>query len=94
MDGQEVREKIMKCDCLTDIEKKLAAKYTDELGVEVKVDCQNMAFSIVNLSFDTTHFTNYKITAPVKGFTKGKIMPVHANYCPFCGKSVNEEAES
>lgn len=82
----------MKCNCIGDIEKKLAEKYAAELGVEPKVECQSIGFTLVDNAFDTIHFTNYKITAPAKGFTKGKMMPVHANYCPFCGKSVKEEA--
>lgn len=82
----------MKCNCISDIEKKLAEKYTKELAVTATVECLATAFTLVGNAFDTIHFTNYKITAPVKGFTKGKMMPIHANFCPFCGKSVKEEA--
>lgn len=84
----------MKCNCIFDIEKKLAEKYKVGLGAEAKAECQNVGFAIMDLSFDTIHITNYKVTAPVKGFAKGKMIPVHANFCPFCGKSVKEEAES
>jgi hypothetical protein len=92
MDGQQVWEKVMKCECISDIEKKLAEKYTVELGIEPKVECQSVGFTLIDNKFDMTLRTDYKITAPVKGFTKGKIMPVFANYCPFCGKSVKDEA--
>lgn len=83
----------MKCNCIVDIEKKLNEKYTAELGVEVKVECQNIAFTLIGNAFNQIHFTNYKVTAPVKGFAKGMTMPVHANFCPFCGKSAKEEVE-
>ena len=83
----------MKCNCLIDIENKLAEKYTAELGQSVNVECQATGFALIDNKFSLTHRTDYKITAQVKGFVKGKILPVFANYCPFCGKSVKEEAD-
>ena len=84
----------MKCNCINDIEKKLAEKYTAELGVEANVECQATGFTLIGNSFDLAHRTDYKITAQIKGYTKGKTMPVFANYCPFCGKSVKDEVKS
>lgn len=82
----------MKCECLGDIEKKLAEKYTAELGVNASVECQAIGFTLIENSFDLAHRTDFKITAPIKGYIKGKTMPVFANYCPFCGKSVKDNA--
>lgn len=82
---------MMKCTCIGDIEKKLADKLSADLSVPAKVECQNTAFLFGTAKVELAHTTQFKITAQAKGYVKGKTMPVTANYCPFCGKSVKED---
>ncbi|EEG08205.1 hypothetical protein [Pseudogulbenkiania ferrooxidans] len=81
----------MNCTCLQDLEKRLAAKFSEDLGVSAKAECQNEAFMLEGNTMKLAHVTNYKITASAKGFVKGKTVPVTASYCPFCGKSVKTQ---
>lgn len=78
----------MNCNCFQDLKKRMADKFTEDLGVAATVECQNTALLLVGNRMVSTPITNFKITANAKGYVKGKIMPVTANYCPFCGKSV------
>ncbi len=78
----------MKCNCISDLNKKMAEHYREKLGVAVDVECQNTAFILVENGMETRLTTGFKLTAQAKGFVKGKVIPVTGNYCPFCGVAV------
>lgn len=73
------------CNCITEIEKKLDEKYTADLGTKATALCEQVGFLLTG---GIVHYTNFKITAEAKGYSRGKVIPVHANYCPFCGESM------
>jgi hypothetical protein len=75
------------CNCIGEIEKNLAKKYSSELGVDATADCMASGFSMSGNLVRVIHKTDFRITAPAKGFVRGNIMPVFASYCPFCGTS-------
>ena len=77
----------MSCDCISDIEKRLADKFSADIGVDASARCESVGFL---LSGGIVHYTNFKITAQAKGYARGKVVPVHSNYCPFCGKSMKD----
>lgn len=83
----------MQCNCLTEAENKLKEKLTVELGVAVEVRSTNETFVLAKNSFEARHFTNFKITANAKGYTRGKDMPLISNYCPICGKAAKANTE-
>ncbi|AJX33006.1 hypothetical protein [Burkholderia oklahomensis] len=81
----------MNCNCISEIEMKLAKRYTEELGEDATADCQSSGFAMSVNSIRVIHKTEFKIAAQAKGFTRGKLVPVLASYCPFCGKPTAEE---
>lgn len=83
----------MNCNCISEIEIKLAKRYSEELGVDASVDCQSAGFEIGNNSVRVIHKTEFKIIAQAKGFMRGKLVPGVASYCPFCGKPAGEGAD-
>ncbi|MEM5325213.1 hypothetical protein VSR34_01195 [Paraburkholderia sp. JHI2823] len=85
----------MNCNCLNEMEDKVAAKFSADLGVPVEAQCQAVAFGMSDSGVTLWHKTEFKITAPTKGYARGKLVPVMASFCPFCGKSAKpEEAAS
>ncbi|KVC49871.1 hypothetical protein WS58_06275 [Burkholderia pseudomultivorans] len=76
----------MNCNCISDIENKLAKRYSEELGADATADCQSAGFAMGDNSVRVIHKTEFKIVAQAKGFARGKLVPVLASYCPFCGK--------
>jgi len=80
----------MNCNCISEIEKKLAKRYTEELSADATADCQASGFAMGDGTVRVIHKTEFKIVAQAKGFTRGKMIPVIASYCPFCGKAAAE----
>jgi|GEM_PF-2553212 len=80
----------MKCECVKDIETRIAAHMRPQAGDDAKAVCQATGI-VINAEMDLVGVLNipFKITGSKKGFTsaKGKEMPCTANYCPFCGRS-------
>lgn len=81
----------MNCTCINDLEKKLAAKYSAELGTSASAECRAAGFSF-GKSLMVIHKTEFKITANAPCYKRGKSIPVIASYCPFCGTSTKEQA--
>lgn len=81
----------MNCTCLNDLEKKLAAKYSDELGQPSSAECEAAGFTF-GASVRVIHKTEFKVTANAPGFKRGKLIPVVASFCPFCGTATAEKA--
>jgi len=81
----------MNCNCISEIERKLAKCYTEELSADATADCQASGFAMGVDTVRVIHKTEFKIVAQAKGFTRGKLVPVLASYCPFCGKPAGEE---
>lgn len=84
----------MNCNCISEIEIKMAKRYSEELGVEAFADCQSAGFAMGNNFVRLIHKTEFKIIAQAKGFMRGKLVPVVASYCPFCGKPASEGADN
>lgn len=81
----------MNCNCLSEMEEKVAAKFTADLGARAEASCQAVAFGLNDSGMVLWHKTEFKVTADAKGFKRGKLIPVMASFCPFCGKSTKEE---
>ncbi|MBU9566274.1 hypothetical protein L0Z13_11790 [Burkholderia multivorans] len=82
----------MNCNCISEVEKRLAKRYSEELGADATADCQSAGFAMGDGSVRVIHKTEFKIVAQAKGFARGKLIPVIASYCPFCGKPTAEGA--
>ena len=78
----------MNCTCVKDTERRLAAApfVADKAGENVKATCEAAGITMTNdMQLRATINIPFRITGTAKGFTKGKLMPCIANYCPFCG---------
>ncbi|MBS0352483.1 MAG: hypothetical protein JSR83_01085 [Proteobacteria bacterium] len=78
----------MQCDCITDLEKRLADHMKPQAGETASAKCLGSALFLGEKSLESGLNIAFRITGDKRGFTseKGKEMPVKANYCPFCGK--------
>jgi hypothetical protein len=83
----------MKCDCIKGIEERLAKRFSEQAGAEIKVECQNMAL-MLEPAVSSQPYLIFKATGAAKGFARGKDQTVIANYCPFCGKSAKGDEEA
>lgn len=84
----------MDCNCIKELEQKMAEHYSKQLGVPAQVECQDVAFILTGNRMVSRLKNAFEVTAQSKGFIKGKTIPVTGNYCPFCGKAVvNTPAE-
>lgn len=85
----------MNCNCITDIETRLASHMKPQAGETARASCAGAALFIIG--GDAVYGLNiaFRITGDKKGFTslRGKEVPVKANYCPFCGKSMTKNEE-
>jgi hypothetical protein len=73
------------------MEIKVAEKFAADLGVPVDAQCQGVAFGLADTGVRLWHKTEFKLTADAKGFKRGKLIPVMASFCPFCGKSAKPD---
>ena len=78
----------MNCNCIKELEQKLAKHYSEQLGVAAQVECQDVALILTGNSMASRLKNAFQVTAQSKGFIKGKTIPVTGSYCPFCGKAV------
>lgn len=78
----------MNCNCIKELEQKLAKHYSEQLGVAAQVECQDVALILNGNSMVSRLKNAFQVTAQSKGFIKGKTIPVTGSYCPFCGKAV------
>ena len=86
----------MKCNCIADVEKALVKKYSEELGLDaevVTVDCLSSGFGMQGNKVTVIHKTDFRVTADTKGFKRGKLVPMIAAFCPFCGKATGNKKE-
>lgn len=85
----------MKCDCINDIEGKLADFMRAKAGDNCTAKVQNTVFYIDGSStvgkarMETTLQIPFRVKGSAKGFTskKGKEIGCNVSYCPFCGRS-------
>lgn len=80
----------MNCNCVKELEQKMAKHYREQLGVPAEAKCQNVTFMLTENSMVSRLGNAFKVTAQSKGFIKGKTIQVTGSYCPFCGKAVTE----
>lgn len=79
----------MNCNCISDMERRVADKYTQDTGISMTATCQNIGILLdPPAAGDAIYMTTFKVTGQVKGFGKGKTISVTASFCPFCGKAV------
>lgn len=88
----------MNCNCVKDIEKKLAAApfIVAKAGENVTVECQATGMQMSDdMSLRTTINIPFRIRGTGKGFAsaKGMEMPCIASYCPFCGRTTGRYTE-
>lgn len=83
----------MNCDCISDIEKRLAAHMKPQAGETARASCAGSALFIIGGEAVSGLSIPFRVTGDKKGFTamKGKEMPVVASFCPFCGKGAKRE---
>lgn len=85
----------MNCNCISDIEKRLANHMKPQAGETASASCAGSALFIKDGFAESGLNIAFRVTGDKRGFTslKGKEVPVKANYCPFCGKSMTKKAE-
>lgn len=74
------------CECISNIEKMVAAKMSEQIGAPAEAKCEAVGFSFGG-EVGLLHLTNFKVTSEKRGWSKGKSIPVQASYCPFCGQA-------
>jgi hypothetical protein len=85
----------MNCDCLKDLETRLARHMEQQAGADVTARVMNTAlaipddgpvYAVLNIPF--------RVKGSKKGYTseKGKEIIVAANCCPFCARSAKHYA--
>lgn len=79
----------LNCTCITDLEKTVAETMTEQIGAPATAKCESIGFTF-GKAIGIVHLTNFKVTAEKKGWARGKSVPMHASFCPFCGKSAKE----
>jgi len=75
----------MNCTCMTDLEKKLAEKYSADLGKPAEAKCEGVAI-VFGKKVTAEHKTPFRIKSDVPGYRKGKEVSFFASFCPFCEK--------
>lgn len=81
----------MNCNCISELEKKVADKYAADLGKPVEVKCTGAAI-VFGKTVSMAHKTPFIVKADAPGYRKGKDVSFFASFCPFCGKSTKEAA--
>lgn len=79
----------MNCNCISDLEKRLADHFRPKAGQNVTATCTASGMQITqDLGLRSTLNTEFCIKGSGKGFAsaKGKLVPVVASYCPFCAR--------
>ena len=77
----------MNCDCIKDLEAKVAAHYEAEHKVPVTAECRATGlFMSEGMGLEVGIKIDFSLTADKPGYRKGKQTFVRARYCPFCGK--------
>jgi hypothetical protein len=78
----------MNCNCISDLEKRLADHFRPKAGPNVTATCTATGFVLSENRMTLAHNTEFCIKGSGKGFTsaKGKLVPVVASYCPFCAR--------
>lgn len=76
----------LQCECISSIEKTVAAKISEQIGAPAKAECEAVGFSM-GKEIGLLHLTNFRVTSEKRGWTRGKSIPVQASYCPFCGQA-------
>lgn len=76
----------MKCNCISEIETKMADHFRAKAGETTTAKLKNIAWSL-GLDVSTDINIPFYIKGTEKGFTsaKGKEVIFVATYCPFCG---------
>lgn len=82
----------MNCTCVKDTERRIVAApfIKAKAGERVTAECQATGFAMTE-DMDLRAVLNipFLVRGSGKGYNtvKGKLMPVVASYCPFCGRS-------
>ncbi|WP_353191374.1 hypothetical protein [Pandoraea pnomenusa] len=84
----------MNCDCISVTEKRIAEKFSAELGADIKATCMGTGFLVRDNELAVCINTRFKLTGNAKGYQRGKEINMIASYCPFCGKSTKPSEEN
>lgn len=84
----------MNCNCVSNMEKKMAEYHKPLAGENAKAVCVATAFGLTDKGMHLAIVLPFRVEGDKKGFNsaKGKIVNMHASFCPFCGVSTKPEA--
>jgi hypothetical protein len=79
----------MNCDCIKDIESKIAVFMRPKAGDDAEARILNTALMVTETSLVSVLQIPFRIKGSKKGYTseKGKEMGCNASHCPFCGRT-------
>jgi hypothetical protein len=85
----------MKCDCIKDIESRLADFMRPKAGDNCTAKAQGTVFYVDGSSpvgqsrMESTLQIPFRVKGSAKGYTseRGKEIGCNVNYCPFCGRN-------
>jgi len=79
----------MNCNCIKEVEEKLAEYRKPLAGDDAVARMENIAWAINGNKVLTVINIPFRVKGSKKGYTseKGRIETITASFCPFCGKS-------
>lgn len=79
----------MNCDCIKDIEGKMANFIKPKAGENATAKIQGRSMQLVDAGLRYVLTIPFRIKGSGKGYTseKGKEVSCNASYCPFCGRT-------
>jgi hypothetical protein len=83
------KNKIMNCDCIKEVESGLIGKPLN--GKEI-VEAEMVAVGFSGPKMEVKTYSEVEIL--YKGHTRKKKIPVHHNFCPFCGISLTDSKKN
>jgi len=86
----------MNCNCVEDLQIKIKDLVHKKINAPInEVTCLGSSFVLSNPPYMALAIP-FSVRADAPGYRsqKGKLVPVHASFCPFCGVSAKPETEA